>query len=102
MHANNTQPPFSPNVKALFLLFVAVGVALGIPFIAMQFTREVQWTYGDFITMGALVLSVGSVYLFLRAKVPKKYRFLVGIILALLFLYLWLELAVGVFTSLGS
>lgn len=46
------------NVR-LIGIFVAVGLLLLIPWIAMKFTNEVNWTALDFITMGFMLLVTG-------------------------------------------
>ncbi|NND45985.1 MAG: hypothetical protein HKN58_11745 [Xanthomonadales bacterium] len=73
-----------------------------IPLIAMQFTEEVAWDATDFIVMGLLLFGIGSLFVLLSRRVRRPQRFVVGIGCAVLFLYLWAELAVGVFTNLGS
>ncbi len=47
----------------------------------------------------------GSVFAWLALlarKVPRIYRWVIGGLVAGVFFYLWAELAVGVFTNLGS
>lgn len=46
-----------------------------------------------------LALATGAL---LARKVPRKYRWVIGGLVAGVFFYLWAELAVGVFTNLGS
>ena len=81
---------------------VAACVLLLIPFGAMQFTTAVDWSIGDFVVMGVLILAVGSLFVFAARKVSPRHRLLVGILVAVLFLYVWLDLAVGVFSNLGK
>jgi hypothetical protein len=87
-------------------IFLWIGAATGalllIPLIAMQFTQEVNWTLSDFIVMGALIFTVSSLYVLVARKVHKKNRLAVGVLFLLVFLWLWAELAVGVFTNWGS
>lgn len=60
-----------------------------------------NWKPGDFVVMGALIFIVGML-IDLAWRKMGKYRAW-GVILAiLLFLWLWAELAVGVFTTWGS
>lgn len=86
--------------------FTAVGLVtallLLIPLVAMQFTDEVNWNIGDFVVMGALLFGVGSAFVLISRKVDSKQRVIVGAVLALLFLWLWAELAVGIFTNWGD
>lgn len=92
---------------------VAFGVALIllVPFLLMQFGVELydpgsgsgtlNWSAFDFIVMGALLFVAGLLLDFLIRKAG-KYRVPGIIIVAVLFFWLWAELAVGVFTDLGS
>ena len=84
--------------KRLFAIISTVVLLLLIPLVAMQFTNEVNWTIGDFVVAGILLLSTGLAIEFVLKKVKKKQnRFvLLFIILALLFVT-WVELAVGIF-----
>ena len=43
----------------LICLLLAVPALLLIPFFAMKFTHEVNWTAIDFITMGVMLLITG-------------------------------------------
>lgn len=81
---------------------VSVGVILLIPAIAMQFTNEVKWKVGDFIVMGGLLFIAFSFAYILWHKVKPKFRMPALLIIALIFLYIWAELAVGVFTDIGN
>src|SRR6185312_12462820 len=81
---------------------LATGVALLIPLIAMQFTREVSWSGTDFLVMGCLLFGVGSAFVLVARKVPRRYRVALAVAFAAALGYVWTELAVGVFTNLGS
>ena len=52
--------------------------------------------------MAVLLFSFGFSYLILRSKVNTKYRLVLGVFIVFSFLWLWAELAVGVFTNLGN
>jgi len=74
-----------------------------IPLVAMQFTDEVAWTLRDFVTAGALLLGAGLAYVLVTKNMSNtKHRVAVGIVVATALLYLWAELAVGIFTNWGS
>jgi peptidoglycan/LPS O-acetylase OafA/YrhL len=88
--------------RVFLLIALVTGLVLLIPLIAMQFTDEVDWGLGDFVVMGALLFGMGSLFVLAARKVREKYWPVVGIALALVLLYLWAELAVGIFTNWGS
>jgi len=79
------------------ILFAIVGLLL-IPFVAMQFTNEVNWSPFDFLVMAILLLGVGVLCeLILQRMKENKYRFLFLGVVLLLFFLVWAELAVGIF-----
>lgn len=88
--------------KKVFLpiAFVAVLI-LTIPLIAMQFTDQVVWTLSDFIIAGFLLFSTGTILAWATNKFPKHKIFIVALII-FAFIWLWAELAVGIFTNWGS
>ncbi len=81
---------------------IGTGLILLIAMIAMQFTNEVNWGTKDFIVMGFLLLSTASLFVLVSRRAPRRRRVVIGIMFAAAFLYIWAELAVGVFTNLGS
>ncbi len=83
--------------KRLIIILISVGILLLIPFIAMQLTEEVNWTFFDFIVMGTLLILTGSILeVVLRKVTQTKYRILICGIAILGFLLVWAELAVGI------
>jgi hypothetical protein len=84
--------------KRLICIVLAVTFLLLIPFIAMQFTDEVNWSLLDFVVMGILLLGTGFIYEFVLRTV-KKTTHRIAICAAILvgFLLIWAELAVGIF-----
>lgn len=89
-------------MKKIFLRPALItGLLLLIPLIAMQFTPEVRWTLSDFVIMGALIFGTGFlVETILRTGA--RYRLLLAVLAGLAFLWLWIELAVGLVTDWGS
>lgn len=82
---------------------LGTGGILLIPFIAMQFSQDVNWGPGDFIIIGALLFTIGSMFVLAARKIRRTSdRVIAGIMFALILLYLWAELAVGIFTNWGS
>jgi hypothetical protein len=89
--------------NGIFLRIALItALLLLIPLIAMQFTDEVVWGPLDFIVMGILLFSTASLFVILARKIPRSRRVIAGAGFAVVFLYVWAELAVGVFTNLGS
>lgn len=85
----------------IWIAFATLAILL-VPFVAMQFTSDVRWDATDFIVMGALLFGMGSLYVLAARKKLRKHRMFLGILFVATFLYIWAELAVGVFTNLGS
>ena len=84
------------NRLAVFLL--SPLLLLLIPLIAMQFSDEVNWSVMDFVIMGGLLLSVGFIFEIVTRKVKKSdNKVIIGLIVLVIFLLIWAELAVGIF-----
>lgn len=79
-------------------IVLTAGFILLVPFVAMQFTNEVNWTLFDFVVAGVLLFVTGlHCELVLRKVTATRFRIvLCGILLATLLL-IWAELAVGLF-----
>lgn len=88
--------------RVFIWIALAAGLILLIPLIAMQLTNEVNWNLGDFMIMGILLISTDFSFVLVARVTPKKYRVFIGIAFTLALLYLWAELAVGIFTDWGS
>ncbi|MBI5134305.1 MAG: hypothetical protein HZA81_02900 [Candidatus Taylorbacteria bacterium] len=89
--------------KRISIIVAVVVALLMVPLVAMQFTEEVQWTGSDFAAMGALLFITGLILDFAVRKAgttPRKIGFAAAILLG--FVYIWAELAVGIFTNIGS
>ena len=73
---------------------------LTIPFVAMRFTNDVDWSAGDFIFAGALFTIVGGAFE-LAVKASGNWYYRAGAAVALLatFLVIWANLAVGIVGS---
>lgn len=87
--------------KPLFVIALVTALILLVPLVAMQFTSQVHWQLNDFIIAGALIFGTGLLLDFARRKAG-KYRLAVILSIILFFLYIWAELAVGIFTNWGS
>ena len=64
----------------------------------MAITDEINWSLYDFIIMGSLLifLSIGINFVSNRTKNLKNRYLYIGI-LVLIFMFIWAELAVGIF-----
>lgn len=78
------------------------GAVLLVPWIAMRLGTGVDWGPEDFITAGLLVFGTGSLYVIVARRMPRRRRIVIGLACGAAMLYAWAELAVGVFTNLGS
>jgi len=85
-----------------FRIALATGLLLLVSLIAMLFTGEVNWDMTDFFVMGSLLFGTGSMYVLVSRKAPRRHRFAIAALFAMALIYVWAELAVGVFTNLGS
>ena len=79
---------FSP---LLLLLFPLVGTLV---------SNEVNWSFFDFIIMGILILSIsfGIKHVVMKTK-NTNYRVLIIGMILLVFILVWIELAVGIFDT---
>lgn len=69
-----------------------------IPFIAMQFSNEVNWKISDFLIMGALLLVTGLICEQVLRRVKSLTNRIITCVIILFVLFLiWAELAVGIF-----
>lgn len=84
--------------KRLTAIVLTAALLLLVPFIAMQFTNEVDWSVFDFLIAGVLLFGTGLLCeLVLRKVKTTKYRVIIcGVILVVLAL-VWIQLAVGIF-----
>jgi hypothetical protein len=87
------------RLKRLLVILLAGAAILLVPFVAMQFTREVQWTVADFLLAAILVLGAGLSFEFFLRKPTTRARVFVGLVFVAALGLIWLELAVGIFGS---
>ena len=80
----------------------ATAAVLSVPLVAMQFSNDVDWKLNDFLIIGFLLFGSGALYVYIARIVPSKYRIAIAAVFAITVLYIWGELAVGIFTNLGS
>lgn len=84
--------------KRLIIILAAATALLSIPFIAMQFTTEVNWNLSDFLLMGFLLYGTGLICEFVLRKTKiVQYRIILCGAILLILILIWAELAVGIF-----
>jgi hypothetical protein len=98
----STKPTSFQRDSVFGWLAFATALVLLIPLAAMQFTDQVSWDVFDFALMGCLLFGTGSLFVLVSRKVPRKYWGVIAVLFAAALVYVWAELAVGVFTNLGS
>ncbi len=82
------------------ILAAGAVVLLLVPMILMQFTDEVQWNATDFLVAGILLTALAIVIALIARKVKQQRARAVAILVAvILFLLVWMEMAVGLFGS---
>jgi hypothetical protein len=68
-----------------------------LPLVAMQFTREVNWSPADFLVIGVMLLAACGAYEFaVWMSGNTAYRAGFGIAVVAAFLLVWINLAVGI------
>ncbi len=78
-------------------------VLLSIPFVAMRFTDEINWSLFDFLIMGFLLFSAAfAVELVLRMEKRIKFRIMYAALILIVLFFIWAELAVGIFGTVFS
>lgn len=86
--------------KSLIGLVLTVALLLSVPLIAMQFTDEVKWSPFDFIVAGILLLGTGLTCEFVIRKVSSmNHRIAICGAILVVFVLIWIEMAVGIFGS---
>lgn len=100
MKRDDTRNSLKKLVTGLAVISV---LAILVPLIAMQFSQDVQWTASDFIVAVMLLFSIGAASVLASRYVhTRRSRFAVAVCGFIVIVWLWAELAVGVFTNWGS
>lgn len=83
--------------RSTYQVALVTIVLLLVPWFAMQFSGEVNWQLGDFITAAVLLTFFGYLYKLLTKTSMSglKKCFIAASVLAML-IFIWAELAVGV------
>ena len=84
--------------KNLLIIVLTTLLILLVPLVAMQFTNQVNWKISDFAVMAFLLLCLGFSFEIISNKVSIIWhKVAIAVVLFLLFLIIWIELAVGIF-----
>jgi hypothetical protein len=87
-----------PLTKSVLIVVLAAAAVLLVPLIAMQFTHEVVWGPFDFAVAAVLLIGAGLMYVLpARMLGNPGARIVLGVAVAILFVLVWAELAVGIF-----
>lgn len=79
-------------------LYGIPAMLLVLPFVAMQFTKEVNWTVSDFVIGGILLFGTAGIIDFVLRKVKsRRNRIILSVSVLLVLMLIWAELAVGLF-----
>ncbi len=90
-------PTSRPVLPWRAVLWGAAALLLCLPWVAMQFTSSVRWGLADFAVFGGmLVIACGAFEAAVRLTANRGYRWMAGVAIAMAFLLVWVELAVGV------
>lgn len=85
------------NKRPIRIALITLVILL-IPFIAMQFTNEVQWTIADFIIAGGLLFFAGLAIETVTRRIKNKtYKLVLLVAIFSILILIWIELAVGIF-----
>jgi hypothetical protein len=85
-------------MRATILIRPAIltAVILLAPLVAMQITRDVVWSLGDFLIMGVLVFACALAYELIASRTRRPLqRAVAALAVGAVFVAIWLELAVG-------
>lgn len=93
--SNNSVDSNGPSWRLIG--WAAAAALLCLPWVAMQFTDEVNWERSDFVIFGAMLLVAGlSLEVASRISVNRTYRVAAGVTIAGAFFLFWSNGAVGV------
>jgi hypothetical protein len=98
--AGGSGPARQLGSKQFLRVLLGTAAILMVPLVAMQFTREVNWKAGDFVVAAVLLAGTGMLFEVATAKIrTRKARLMTSAVIALGFLFVWAELAVGIVGS---
>ncbi len=89
--------PIIMRKRFCLIALITVSILL-IPFVAMQFTDEVNWGILDFLVAAFLLFTTGCLLDLIIRRINKpSTKLLLSLAILLIFFLIWAELAVGIF-----
>ena len=86
--------------KQFLRVLLGTAAILLVPLVAMQFTREVDWTGSDFVIAAVLLAGTGMLFEVAAAKLRSRRARVIALgVIGLGFVFVWAELAVGLVGS---
>ncbi|MDO7849677.1 hypothetical protein Q5H92_25160 [Hymenobacter sp. M29] len=86
--------------KSFLFVAIATALLLLVPFVAMRFSTEVNWTGLDFLVAGGLLFGSGVTFVLIAQKANSTaYRLAVAVAVAAGLLLVWANMAVGLVGS---
>jgi hypothetical protein len=86
-------------IRPLSAVAAVTALLLAVPFVAMQFTHDVNWSAGDFVAAALLLLTAGTaIVVGVRRAATRRGKALVIAVVVFLLLFVWAHLAVGLFS----
>lgn len=77
-------------------------VILTVPLLGNRFVEGWNWDMPDFVVAAILIFGTGLLFQLIFNKVSHRtYRIMLVVFTALIFIYVWAELAVGIFNIPG-
>lgn len=68
-----------------------------VPFLAMQFSDEVNWSFGDFLIAGILLMVTAGILNYSRQNIKNtNLKTFMLVMTIAVFVLVWMELAVGI------
>jgi hypothetical protein len=91
---------FENLTKNSVFCWLGIGtiLLLLIPALGMLISNEIQWQVMDFVVMGAMIFGFSAIFVLLSRRVSSNNRVYLAVLLLFIFIALWTELAVGIFT----
>lgn len=78
-------------------MWLAIAIILAVPLVAMQFTDQVGWTVGDFVSAGVVLITAGVAFeIIARSPLRRPFKVIAAAVLGAAVLAIWAQGAVGI------